>query len=113
MSKKLHQLPCLSLDKFQHINIFPELRGPELGTALEMWPRQYHVNIPAPAGRALSDTGQVPLAFFFTWAGSGAPHAGSGSAAVDQHPQSLFYWADFQPLCPQSVELHGVIVAKV
>ncbi|GAB0208711.1 hypothetical protein GRJ2_003336800 [Grus japonensis] len=33
--------------------------------------------------------------------------------AVDQHPQVLFLRAAFQPLCPKSVVLHGVVVAQV
>ncbi|KAJ7427094.1 hypothetical protein WISP_09622 [Willisornis vidua] len=37
---------------------------------------------------------RMPLAFLATWT-----HAGSCSAAVDQQPQIIFWWADFQPLC--------------
>jgi len=32
--------------------------------------------------------------------------------AVNQHPKILFCWTAFQPLLPQPVALHGVVVTK-
>lgn len=36
----LHQLCFPSLNLLQHLDVFPELREPELNTALEVWPHQ-------------------------------------------------------------------------
>ncbi|KAJ7407128.1 hypothetical protein WISP_128424 [Willisornis vidua] len=30
-----------------------------------------------------------------------------------KHPQDIFHWAAFQPLCPKTVGLHGVVVTDV
>ncbi|RMC04103.1 hypothetical protein DUI87_19440 [Hirundo rustica rustica] len=56
----------------KRLNVLPKLRGPELDTALQVWPHQCRVqgknDLPAPAGHAIPDPGQVPLAFLATWA---------------------------------------------
>ncbi|RMC19236.1 hypothetical protein DUI87_03842 [Hirundo rustica rustica] len=50
------------LDVLKHLNVLPELRGPELDTALKVWPHQCRVQgqneLPAPAGHAIPDPGQ-------------------------------------------------------
>ncbi|KAJ7407654.1 hypothetical protein BTVI_62467 [Pitangus sulphuratus] len=38
--KSLHQPPLSSLDLFQHLNILPDLRSPELDMVLHVWPHQ-------------------------------------------------------------------------
>ncbi|TRZ18548.1 hypothetical protein HGM15179_008552 [Zosterops borbonicus] len=60
--QSLHQLCCPSLDTFKHLNVLPKLRGPELDTALKVWPDQCRVQgkneLPAPAAHTIPDTGQ-------------------------------------------------------
>ncbi|RMC09987.1 hypothetical protein DUI87_12777 [Hirundo rustica rustica] len=52
---------CL-LDVLKRLNVLPKLRGPELDTALKVWPDQCQVHgkndLPAPAGHTIPDPGQ-------------------------------------------------------
>ncbi|KAK4822061.1 hypothetical protein QYF61_008870 [Mycteria americana] len=89
------------------------VRDPKLNTVFELWPHQHrvqgHNDFPSPAGHAISDTSQDAIGLL--------GHLGTLLAhiqlAVDQHPQVLFRRADFQPLFPKPVVLHGVIVTQV
>ncbi|RMB98756.1 hypothetical protein DUI87_24975 [Hirundo rustica rustica] len=57
-----HQPHCPPLDTLKHLNILPKLRGPELDTALKVWPHQCQVqgknDLPTPAGHTIPDPGQ-------------------------------------------------------
>ncbi|RMC14817.1 hypothetical protein DUI87_06993 [Hirundo rustica rustica] len=57
-----HQPRCPPLDMLKHLNVLPKLRGPELDTALKVWPHQCRVqgknDLPAPAGHTIPDPGQ-------------------------------------------------------
>lgn len=138
MNKKLQHLPCPSLDKFQHL--CAELRGPELDTALQTWPHsaKYRAMLPSLLLLAkyrgllpfLAPAGQVQSHNTFPGA---AGHAVSDPAGCQwlSCPPGLapdhLTPAQVQPLItstpqcfsteeissPQSVELHGVIVAKM
>ncbi|RMC19058.1 hypothetical protein DUI87_03662 [Hirundo rustica rustica] len=98
------------LDTLKHLNVLPELRGPELDTALKAWPHQCRVqgknDLPAAAGHTIPDTGQV--AFSATWA-----HCWLMFSCCHQCPQVPFCLGTVQPHRPQLIALWGVIVAKV
>ncbi|KAJ7423414.1 hypothetical protein BTVI_09780 [Pitangus sulphuratus] len=57
--QSVHQPCCSSLDLLQPLNILPELRGPELDTALQVWPHQCQVrdqnHFPGSAGHTVPD----------------------------------------------------------
>jgi len=99
------------------INISAKLhlvvRGPTMNTALEVWPHQCrvqgHDHLPTPAGHSIPDTSQDAVGLL--------GHLGTLLAhvqpAADQHPEILFRQETFQPLLPEPVALHGVVVTKV
>ncbi|KAK4816344.1 hypothetical protein QYF61_015658 [Mycteria americana] len=109
----LHQLCCPSLHMLQHLNVLLVVRGPKLNTVFEVRPHQCrvqgHDHFPSPAGHTIPDTSQDALGFL--------GHLGTLLAdiqpPVDQHPQVLFHWVAFQPLFPNPVALHGVVVTSV
>ncbi|KAF1466761.1 Conserved oligomeric Golgi complex subunit 5, partial [Megadyptes antipodes antipodes] len=109
----LHELRCPSRDTLQHLNVLLVVRDPKLNTVFKVRPHQCrvqgHDHFPTPAGHTVSDTGQDAIGLL--------GHLGTLPAhvqpAVNQHPQVLFCQAAFQPLFPQPVALHGVVVAKV
>ncbi|KAJ7404997.1 hypothetical protein WISP_142413 [Willisornis vidua] len=109
----LHQPRCPSLDLLQHLNNLPKFRGPELDTATEVWPHQFQVqrknHFPGPAGHTIPDTDQDATGHL--------GHLGTlqahGQSGVNPNPQVPFCLAALQPLCPQPVRLHGVVVIKV
>ncbi|RMC17423.1 hypothetical protein DUI87_06004 [Hirundo rustica rustica] len=57
-----HQTCYPPLNAFKCLNVLPKLRGPELDTALKVWPHQCRVqgknDLPAPAGHTIPDTSQ-------------------------------------------------------
>ncbi|TRZ10668.1 hypothetical protein HGM15179_016431 [Zosterops borbonicus] len=89
-----------------------QTEGPELDTALEVWPHQCPVqgknDLPAPAGHTIPDPGQDafgPLGHLGTpWLMFSRCH---------QNPQVPFLLGTVQPHHPQSIMLQEVIVAKV
>ncbi|KAK4826647.1 hypothetical protein QYF61_010575 [Mycteria americana] len=109
----LPQLRCPSLDTLQPLNVSLVVRGPTLNTAFEVRPHQCraqgHSHCPAPAGHTIADTSQDAIGFL-GHLGTLPAHV---QAAVDQHPQVLFFWTAFQLLFPKPVVLHGVAVAQV
>ncbi|KAK4815740.1 hypothetical protein QYF61_006778 [Mycteria americana] len=109
----LHQLRCPSLDTLQPLNVSLVVRGPKLNTVFEVRPHQCrvqgHDHCPSPAGHAIFDTSQYAIGFL-GHLGTLPVHV---QPAVNQHPQVLFHQADFQPLFPTPVALHGVAVAQV
>ncbi|KAJ7426012.1 hypothetical protein WISP_19978 [Willisornis vidua] len=108
----LHQPRCSSLDPLQPLNIFRELRDPELSTILKVWPHQRRVqgkdHCPGPAGHTILDPGQDPIGLL--------GHLGTMLAHVElpvnPNPQVLLPLAALQPLCAQPVLLQEVVVAK-
>ncbi|KAK4823524.1 hypothetical protein QYF61_003033 [Mycteria americana] len=108
----LHQLRCPSLDTLQPLNVSLVGGGPKLNTVVEVRPHQCrvqgHNHFPTPAGHAIFDTSQGAVGLL-GHLGTLLAHI---QAAVDQHPQVLFYQAAFQPLFPKPVALHGVAVAQ-
>ncbi|KAJ7395241.1 hypothetical protein BTVI_157115 [Pitangus sulphuratus] len=108
----LHQLHCLPLDSLQHLNVLPELRGPELDTILKVLPHlcqvQWKNHFPGPAGHTITDTRHDAIGLL--------GHLGTPLAhvqlPVNQYSQVLFHWAALQPLCPQPVALQRVVEAK-
>ncbi|KAK4807092.1 hypothetical protein QYF61_018433 [Mycteria americana] len=100
----LHQLRCPSLDTLQPLNVSLVVGGPKLNTVFEG-----HNHFPSPAGHTISDTSQDAIGFL--------GHLGTLPAhvqlAVNQHPQVLFRQAAFQPLFPEPVALHGVVMTQV
>ncbi|KAK4829388.1 LOW QUALITY PROTEIN: hypothetical protein QYF61_003728 [Mycteria americana] len=109
----LHQLRCPSLDTLQHLNVSLVVRGPKLNTGLEVRPHQCrvqgHDHFPSPAGHAISDTSQDAISLLGPL-GTLLAHI---QPAIEQHPQVLFHQAAFQPLFPNPVALHGVVVTQV
>ncbi|RMC01172.1 hypothetical protein DUI87_22263 [Hirundo rustica rustica] len=82
-----HQPRCPPLDVLKDLNVPPKLRGPELDTALEVWPHQCRVqgknDLPGPAGHPIPDPGQDaigPLGHLGTLLAHVQP-------AIDQYPQ--------------------------
>ncbi|KAJ7413846.1 hypothetical protein WISP_88023 [Willisornis vidua] len=108
-----HQPHCPSLDPLQHLNILPELKGPEVDTALEEQHHQCRVqgksHFPGPVGHTVPHAGQDAIGL--------SGHLGKLLAHVQFHvnknPQVPFSLGTLQPPCPQPVVLHGVVVAKV
>ncbi|KAK4824898.1 hypothetical protein QYF61_021138 [Mycteria americana] len=109
----LHQLRCPSLDTLQHLNVSLVARGSKLNTVFEVQPHQCrvqgHDHFPTPAGHTIFETSQDTIGFL-GHLGTLLAHI---QAAVNQHPQVLFCWAAFQPLCPKPVALHGLAVTQV
>ncbi|RMC08459.1 hypothetical protein DUI87_14703 [Hirundo rustica rustica] len=107
----LPQLHCPSLDSLQPLSVLPEVMGPQLDTALEVWPHQCRVQgdnpCPDPAGRTTADPGQDA-------AGLLGPlgHAGSCTAAVDQHPRS-FSTGQLSRHSSPANSAAGVVVSQV
>lgn len=69
----LHQLCHPSLDTLQQdLNVLPAVKGPELDTALKVWPHQRQVqgknHFPDPAGHKISDTSQDAAGLLGYWA---------------------------------------------
>jgi len=97
----------------QQLNVLLVVRGPKLNTALQVRPHQClvqgHHHLSTPAGHTIPDASQDAVGLL--------EHLGSLQAhvqlAVDPHPIILFRWAAFQPLIPNSVVLHGVVVTQV
>jgi len=108
-----HQPHCPSLDTLPHLNVLLVERDPTLNTVLEVQPHQCrvqgHDHLPTPAGRTVPDTSQDAVGLL--------GHLGTLLAhvqpAVDQHHKILFRQEAFQPLLPEPVALHGVVVTKV
>ncbi|GAB0205879.1 hypothetical protein GRJ2_003053500 [Grus japonensis] len=106
----LHQLCCPSLDTLQHLNVFLVARGPKLNTGLTSAKyRGTSTSLSGPAGHAIPDTSQDAVGLL-GHLGTLLAHA---QPVVNQHPQVLFCWAAFQPLCPKPVALHGAVVTQV
>ncbi|PKU38344.1 hypothetical protein llap_11351 [Limosa lapponica baueri] len=84
--------------------------GRKLNTVLKVQPHQCQAreddHFPSPAGHTVSDTSQDAVGHL----GTLLAHI---QVAVDQQPQVLFCWAAFQPLFPQPVALHGVVVTQM
>ncbi|KAJ7414114.1 hypothetical protein WISP_86616 [Willisornis vidua] len=97
----------------QHLNIFPEWKGPKLNTILKVWPHQCRIqgkdHFPGPAGHTILDTGQDAIGLL--------GHLGTLLAHVqppaNPNRQVPFCLAALQPLCPQPTVLHGIVVTKV
>jgi len=89
------------------------VRGPELNTVLEVRPHQCRVqgqdHLPTAAGHTIPDTSQ-DAAGLLGHLGTLLAHV---HPAVNQHPKVLFLWTAFQPLFPEPVALHGVVVTEV
>ncbi|KAK4832542.1 hypothetical protein QYF61_023874 [Mycteria americana] len=100
----LHQLHCPSLDTLQYLNVLLVLRGPKLNTGFKG-----HDYFPTPDGHTIPDTSQDAIGFL-GHLGTLLAHVHPG---VDQHPQVLFHQTAFQPLFPEPVALHGVVVTQV
>ncbi|KAK4814386.1 hypothetical protein QYF61_018145 [Mycteria americana] len=109
----LHQLRCPSLDKLQHLNVLLVVRDPKLHTVFEVQPHHCQVqgndHFPSPAGHTIFDTSQDAVGLLGPL-GTLLAHI---QAAVNQHPQVLLCQAAFQPLFPNPVALHRVVVAQV
>ncbi|RMB96519.1 hypothetical protein DUI87_27007 [Hirundo rustica rustica] len=79
--------------------------GPDLDTALEVWPHQCPAQgdnpCPAPAGHTIADPGQDAIALLGPWA-----HPGSRSAAGTSTPRS------FPATLSQPVALTGIVVTQ-
>ncbi|RMC00220.1 hypothetical protein DUI87_22825 [Hirundo rustica rustica] len=95
------------LDTLKRPNVLPKLRGPDLDTALKVWPHQCRVqgksHLPAPAGHTIPDPGQDAI--------GPLGHLGTLLARVQllaPAPPGPF----LQPHRPQPIMLQGVIVAK-
>jgi len=109
----LRRLHCPSLDTLQHLTVLLVVRGPKLNTLLQVRPHQCrvqgHNHLLPPAGHTIPDTSQDAVGLL--------GHLGILFAhvqlAVSQHPKVLFCRASFQPLLPQPVVLHGVVVTQV
>ncbi|RMC18216.1 hypothetical protein DUI87_05097 [Hirundo rustica rustica] len=104
-----HQPCCPPLDALKHLNILPKLRGPEMDTALKVWPDQCRVqgkyDLPAPAGHAIPDPGQDaigPLGHLGTLLAHVQP-------AADQYPQVPFLLGTVQPHHTQPATLQGFL----
>ncbi|RMC13421.1 hypothetical protein DUI87_10959 [Hirundo rustica rustica] len=97
----------------KHLNVLPKLRGPELDTALKVWPHQCRVqgknDLPAPAGHTIPDPGQDAI--------GPLGHLGTLLAHVQllsPVPPGAFFLLDaVQPHHPQPIILQGVVVAKM
>ncbi|RMC13173.1 hypothetical protein DUI87_10706 [Hirundo rustica rustica] len=100
------------LETLKHLNILSKLRGPELDTALKVWPHQCRVqgknDLPAPVGHTTLDPGQDALGPLGPWA-----HCWLMFSCCHQCPQVPFLLGTVQPHRPQPITLQGVIVAKV
>lgn len=86
------------------------MRGTEPNPALEVWFHQCHIQgYTQSCCHTASDAGQGTIGLL--------DHLGTPVAllqpAANQHPQVLFYWTAFQPLFPEPVLLHGVVVSSV
>lgn len=56
------QLWCCSLDRLQHLNVFPAMRGPELDTGCEVWSHQHRAwSVPWFCCHAIADESQDVL----------------------------------------------------
>ncbi|TRZ19795.1 hypothetical protein HGM15179_007313 [Zosterops borbonicus] len=111
----LHQPFAPSLDVFKYLNVLPKLRGPELDTALKVWPDQCPVqgknDLPAPAGHAIPaipDPGQDAIGPL----GHQGTFLAHAQSAVNQYPQVPFCLGTVQPLCAWPMVLHRVAVTK-
>ena len=70
---------------------------------------QGHYHITTPAGHTIPDTSQDAVDLL-GYLGTLLAHL---QPAVDQHPKFFLRQAAFQPLLPNPVVLHGVVVTQV
>lgn len=110
----LHQFCSPSLDMVQGLNVFLEVRGPKVNTVLDVRPHQSRVqgddHLPSPAGYTIPDTSQDAAGLLLGHLGTLPVHV---QLSIDQHSQILFLCIAFQPLCPEPIVSHGVVVTKV
>ncbi|RMC15661.1 hypothetical protein DUI87_07863 [Hirundo rustica rustica] len=95
------------LDVLKRLNVLPKRRGPELDTALKVWPHQCRVqgkdDLPAPAGHTIPDPDQDAI----------GPLGHLGTLLAHVQLLSPVPPGPFPPgHCP-AVALQGVVAAKV
>ncbi|RMC18069.1 hypothetical protein DUI87_04948 [Hirundo rustica rustica] len=102
----------LVANALKHLNILPILRGPELDTALKVWPDQCRVqgknDLPAPADHIMPDPGQDAIGLL--------GHQGTLRlmfSCCHQYASVPFLLGTVQPHHPQPITLQGCFVAKM
>ena len=108
-----HQLSYPFLDMLQGLGVFLAVRGPKVNTVLEVRPHQCWVQrynyFSNPVRITISNTSQ-DASGLLSHLGTLVAHV---QLAINQYLELCFDYTVLQSLCPKTVALPGVVVAKV